>query len=453
MVRRICGAAGVGAHKARNAARAEGMHAEGAPVRGASRDLGVHGARWGACGRPLAHGAHDGLLAHGAGALLDRRAFLKLAAGAALLGAAAPSLVGCEALQGNMRTVIDMGGREVAVPETIERVFCSNPIGTVDMYLLDPDVLVGWNFRPTGDNRKYIPEKYLNLPPLGVWMGSGATPNDEEIVRQSPQAILCYWTADEVGCDMADGVRNETGVPTLLIDYDIRACAEMYRYVGPLLGRTERAEELAAYCDEKLAYIRACTEKIPASEKKGVYIAQGLGGLSTDPVGSMHVTDALELINTDNVVDLPGAQGQGMGMPTVNLEQIITWNPDAVLVSEYSMSNSESSDLYGEITADADWQNVPCVRKGQVFRLPQSPFAWFGRPPSVVRLLGCLLVLKLLYPDYTADIDLVEETRAFYALFFRMELEDDELREILETAGIDVSSLGAAGAGSESAGA
>lgn len=399
--------------------------------------------------------AVDGQVSSARGAVtarpIGRREFVvrgaQIAAGAAILGFSSTALSGCmglsgcAVLQGNLRTVVDMAGREVAVPETIERVFCSNPIGTVDIYALDPDLLVGWNFRPTGDNRKYIPEVYLNLPPLGVWMGSGATPNDEEIVRQSPHAILCYWTADEVGCDMADGVRDETGMPTLLIDYDIRMCAEMFRYVGPLLGREERAEELAAYCDEKLAYIRACTAKIPEAERKSVYIAQGPGGLSTDPVGSMHVTDALDLINTGNVVDLPGTAGQGMGMPTVNLEQIIMWDPDAVLVSEYSMSDSESSDLYGEIVVDANWQNVPCVRAGAVYRLPQSPFAWFGRPPSVMRLLGCLLVLKLLYPVYTEDIDIVEETRAFYQLFLRLELEDEELIAILETAGADVSGL------------
>lgn len=387
----------------------------------------------------------------GGSAPIDRRTFVsyavRAAAGVSLLGLSSAALSGCvglsgcAVLQGNLRTIVDMGGREVAVPETIERVFCSNPIGTVDIYALDPDLLVGWNFRPTGDNRKYIPEVYLNLPPLGVWMGSGATPNDEEIVRQNPHAILCYWTADEVGCDMADGVRDETGVPTLLVDYDIRSCAEMFRYVGPLLGRSDRAEELAAYCDEKLEYIRACTAKIPDAERKSVYIAQGPGGLSTDPVGSMHVTDALDLINTGNVVDLPGTEGQGMGMPTVNLEQIIMWNPDAVLVSEYSMSDSESSDLYGEIVTDANWKNVPCVRSGAVYRLPQSPFAWFGRPPSVMRLLGCLLVLKLLYPSYTEDIDIVDETRLFYRTFLRLELDEDELFAILETAGADVGGL------------
>lgn len=63
-----------------------------------------------------------------------------------------------------------------------------------------------------------------------------------------------------------------------------------------------------------------------------------------------------------------------MGMPTVNLEQIITWDPDAVLVAEFSMSDSESSDIYGAIKADAHWANVPCVRAGEIYRIPQSPF-------------------------------------------------------------------------------
>lgn len=375
---------------------------------------------------------------------LTRRDFLRtaavLSAGAAMFGFAS-ALSGCSVLRGNLRTICDMGGREVAVPEEISRVFCSNPIGTVDLYLLDPDVLVGWNFKPTGDNRKYIPEVYLNMPSLGVWMGSGATPNDEEIVRQSPDAILCYWTADDVGRDMADAVRDETGCPVLLIDYDIRNCAEMYRYVGPLLGRDERAEELAAYCEEKLARIRKVAAAVPESERRSVYIAQGLGGLSTDPVGSMHVTDALDLLGIENVAYLPGTEGKGMGMPSVNLEQIIQWNPYAVLVSEYSMSDSESSNLYGEIRDDSDWANVVAVREGRVWRLPQSPFAWFGRPPSVVRLLGCMLVMKLVYPEYCADVDMVEETRSFYKLFYRLELDDDELIDILETAGVDVSEL------------
>ena len=367
--------------------------------------------------------------------MITRRTFLAALAAA---GMGAMALPGCDVLRGNLRVITDMGGREVRVPETIERVFCSNPIGTVDVYALAPDALVGWNFRPVGDNRKYIPEVYLNLPPLGVWMGAGATPNSEEIVRQDPDAILCYWTADEVGCKMADEVRDETGVPVILVDYDIRSSGDMLRFVGRLIGYDERAEQLASYCEEKLAFIRECVAKVPESQRKSVYIAQGRGGLSTDPVGSMHVTDALEVLGTRNVADMPGSEGQGMGMPTVNLEQIMVWNPDAVLVSEYSMSDSETSDLYDEILTDPDWASVPCVREGRVYRLPQSPFAWFGRPPSVMRVLGCLLLLKVLYPEYAGDIDLPAETRAFYETFLRIQLDDRDLADILETAGIAV---------------
>jgi iron complex transport system substrate-binding protein len=347
----------------------------------------------------------------------------------------------CSGMNGKhakLHDVKDMLDRDVMVPENIRSVFCSNPIGTVDLYILAPQYLAGWNFRPSGDNKKYISDEYMALPSLGVWMGAGATPNDEEIVKQDPDVILCYWTADDVGGEMADEVQDETGVCTLAVDYDVRSAPEMLRYVSSLLNVCDRGESLAQFCEERIGRIRGIVAAIPAAERKSIYLAQGEGGLSTDPVGSMHVTDALDLIGVSNVADLPGTEGKGMGMPTISLEQIIAWNPDAVLASEYSMSDAESSDLYDDILGDANWQNVKCVKNGDVYRIPQSPFSWFGRPPSIMRILGCLWLLKILYPAYTTDVDLVQETRDTYTLFYNRELSDAELRNILTPAGIDV---------------
>ncbi len=333
-----------------------------------------------------------------------------------------------------------MGGRVVEIPEAASRVFCTNPIGTVDIYALAPEHLVGWNFLPSGANQKYIVEEYLSLPSLGVWMGSGSTPNAEEIAAQAPDLLFCYWTADEAGCSMADEVAEQTGLPVLLVDYSIDATADMFRWVGTLLGEDERAEELAAFCEEKLALIEEVAAAIPEAERKSIFLAQGTGGLSTDPVGSMHVTDALALINTENVADLPGTEGQGMGMPTVNLEQIITWDPSAVLVSEYSMSDSESSNIYDEIREDSHWLNIPCVAAGEIYRIPQAPFSWFGRPPSAVRLLGCLWLLKILYPDQAAALNIRTELEEFYLQFYNYsEFDDETLEALLAPAGIDYS--------------
>lgn len=376
-----------------------------------------------------------------AGSSLTRRSFLGLAACAAASMAAGAGLSGCVGssfAQGNLRTVTDMGGRSVMVPEQIDRVFCTNPIGTVDLFALAPEKLAGWNFRPAGDNKKYIPDEYFSLPSLGVWMGAGSVPNAEEIAAQDPDVLLCYWTADEVGGSMADDIRDQTGLPVVLVDYDLAHVPEMFRYVGNLVGAAERGEELAAFCAQKLATIERIAASIPEAQRKSIFLAQGNDGLTTDPVGSMHVTDALNLINARNVADMPGTEGQGMGMPSVNLEQVITWNPDAVLVAEFSMSDSESSDIYGAIQQDAHWNNVPCVKAGEIYRIPQSPFSWFGRPPSAARVLGCLWVLKVLYPDYATNLNLREETIDFYHTFYRYDNFDEyTLDQLLGAAGIN----------------
>ena len=80
---------------------------------------------------------------------------------------------------------------------------------------------------------------------------------------------------------------------------------------------------------------------------------------------------------------------------------------------------------------DAHWNNVASVAAGEVYRIPQAPFSWFGRPPSAVRALGCLWLVKMLYPEHAADVDLAEETRAFYRTFYRLELPDERLEAIL----------------------
>lgn len=132
----------------------------------------------------------------------------------------------------------------MSLPAHEDEAFCTNPIGTVDVFGLAPEKLAGWNFRPAGDNKKFIPDEYFALPSLGVWMGAGAVPNAEEIAAQNPDALLCFWTADEVGANMADEVQNQTGLPVVLVDYDVRSAPTTFRLLGDLMGCSERAEEL-----------------------------------------------------------------------------------------------------------------------------------------------------------------------------------------------------------------
>jgi iron complex transport system substrate-binding protein len=371
--------------------------------------------------------------------MITRRSFSRFLATAALGTAVGSGLCGCTGAGGAQRSVTDRGGRRVEIPEQVTRVLCTNPIGTVDVYMLDPSLLVGWNFKPQAADAAFLDAATLEKPSLGVWMGAGSVPNAEEVLATRPDVLLCFWSVDEAGVHMADSIAKEMRLPVLLCDCSIEHVVETYEFLGEVFGEAvaQRLGELVPYFSEKLQLIRSVVASVPDSELRSVFLAEGKGGLQTDPVGSLHVQDALDLLRTRNVVDLPGSEGQGMGMPNVSIEQILTWNPSALLVSEYSMSDTAKSDLYNEILADRAWSVVPAVAQKEVYRIPQSPFSWFGRPPSAMRLLGCLWLLEKLYPAYAAQagIDLATEVRAFFSVALRYELSDAELGLLLRQEG------------------
>lgn len=61
-----------------------------------------------------------------------------------------------------------------------------------------------------------------------------------------------------------------------------------------------------------------------------------------------------------------------------------------------------------------------------------------GGPPSAVRILGCLWLLKVLYPAYASGINMRDETIEFYRMFYRYDKFDEyTLDNLLSAAGID----------------
>jgi iron complex transport system substrate-binding protein len=92
------------------------------------------------------------------------------------------AIQGAEATQTGRSTVTltDQAGRTVTVPNPIKSVYCTSPMGTNLMYMLAPDMLVGWNISPTALEKQYIPEQYRSVVGLGGWFGKNTTGNVEE---------------------------------------------------------------------------------------------------------------------------------------------------------------------------------------------------------------------------------------------------------------------------------
>jgi iron complex transport system substrate-binding protein len=339
------------------------------------------------------------------------------------------AIQGAETTQAGRSTVTltDQAGRTVTVPNPIKSVYCTSPMGTNLMYMLAPDMLVGWNISPTALEKQYIPEQYRSVVGLGGWFGKNTTGNVEEIIKRAPDVVLSLGTLDAAAISDADRIQGLLNIPVIIIDGSLVKSGDTLRYIGKLLGVEARAEELAAYCDGVIEEAQANTAKLPESKRVGVYYAEGNKGLNTDQEGSEH-TEVLELVGGANVAQVE--QVSEYGMAAVSLEQVLAWNPETILVAS---DPAQESNVYEQITTSSDWATITAVKEKRVYQVPRGPFDWFDRPPSISRILGVRWLGNLLYPDlYRYDIR--AEVKAFYKLFYHFDPSDAQLQELMARA-------------------
>lgn len=326
------------------------------------------------------------------------------------------------------RIVTDMAGRQVEIPTKINTVYCAVPTAEAMVFSLAPEKMVAWVNRPSYEVKEFLSDRAKNLPVLGGWMGEKSTANLEEIAKVAPDLII-FMTTTGVNNNpeqIADSITQQTGRPVVIVDSSLASTAKAYRMLGDFLGVQDRAEMLASYWEKKMNAITETVSKVPKNKQVRVYYAEGVSGLSTDPSGSDH-TQVLDFVKGINVSDVKAKGGQGMS--AVSMEQVLSWNPDVVLVS----SSTDGAKNYNIILNDPSWSKVKAVKEGKVYLTPLLPFGWFDRPPNVMRLIGSEWLACVLYPD-TVKINLNQEIKDYFSLFFNQQLTDQQVNKLLKSA-------------------
>jgi iron complex transport system substrate-binding protein len=320
--------------------------------------------------------------------------------------------------QAQARPFTDSAGRVVELPERIAHVLPAGPPAAIIIYMLAPDRLLGWTRAPSAAERAFLPPRYAELPEVGRLTGRGNTSSVEDVVRLAPDLVLDIGSTTATYVSLADRVQQQTRIPDVLIDGKLANTAETLRTVGALLDVGERAEELARYAEETLTETRRRTEQVPAGRRLKVYVARGPKGLETGAQGSINM-EALDFVAVHNVA----AENLGAGgIVTLSPEQILAWQPDAIV--------TVNRDFYASVWTDPLWQGVKAVRDKRVYLSPDLPFGWIDSPPSANRLIGIRWLAKVLYPQLFPG-DLREETRRFYRLFYHWEPTDQQLDALL----------------------
>lgn len=347
----------------------------------------------------------------------------------ALAGGAAPlqwvlallGLLALSALPAQARSVTDSAGRVVEIPDEIDTVFAAGPPASILVYILKPEALTGWPRALRPEERPYIAEPFRDLPETGRITGRGGEANLERVLQIGPDLIVDFGSVRDTYVDLADRVQAQTGIPYILIDGRFENTPQALRLLGEVLGVPERGEALARDVEATFARIDAILADVPPDARPRVYLARGPEGLETGMKGSIN-TEIIERAGGRNVADDGGAT---RGLVQASMEQVIVANPEIIVTWDRN--------FFADVADNPLWQGIEAVREGRVHLSPTAPFGWIDRPPSLNRMMGLRWMAGLLYPDRWEG-DLRAETRAFYALYYHVDLSDEDLERVLEWA-------------------
>lgn len=321
------------------------------------------------------------------------------------------------------RKYTDSTGRTLTIPAEITKIAISGPLSQVYILPLAGDMLVGVSSAYAVDEAKYLPAYLQEIPEIGQLYGGKGEMDLEALLAAAPDIVIDIGEPKGSIADDLTALTEQTGIPFLHIDATVATAPEAYRTLGDLLGREEKAEELAKWCENTYAEAVAMMKKVDADNaRKSLLYCLGDKGVNVIAEGSFHAETINMMSRNLAVVEEVVSKGTGN---EVDLEQILVWNPDVIIFAPDS--------CYADIASAAEWQSVSAVANGTYYETPYGPYGWLSSPPSVQRYLGILWLGQLLYPEYV-EYNLQEKITEYYKLFYGCQLTDEMYASLVENA-------------------
>jgi iron complex transport system substrate-binding protein len=315
------------------------------------------------------------------------------------------------------RTITDRIGRTVKVPLEPKRIACFFGPSYEKVFLLgSADKVAVMSIRQPPWAQKLNPN--LKKIPL---MPSYSDPDVERILELGVDLVFYWQFPQQIEKMSAAGIPvvcllSGSKLPTNLEAY-IKEYKEEIRLYGEVLG--EKAKKIAnAYCeyyDKKISRVLSITSKILLSQRPKVYYITGRNVFGTQ--GRYSIGHWLVEMAGGTFV----AKDLTQYLVDVSMEQIITWNPDVIVVGGLTSPDA--------ILTDPRWQEIKAVKEKKIYTAPEGVFIW-GHGSSEV-FLFVMYLAKILHPNQFRELNLEQEVKGYYARFYHYNLSNDEVHRIL----------------------
>ncbi len=324
------------------------------------------------------------------------------------------------------RTIVDHTGAEVTLPANIDRVVISSILPLPSVYCLfrgSADDIIG--IHPSSmaaAENSYLINVFPEIANADTSFVENGAVNIEQLLSMEPDVVF-YSAANTEERDLYDNAGiPAVGFSTTMAGYDcIETYADWIELLGDIYGDSESADKIIEYGRNTASEIKAVTDNIADEDKPKVLIlfnyANGVITAGGSDFFSKYWIETAGGINV--AADLSGSA-------EINMEQVYEWDPDIILITNFSPYLPE--DLYNNTIEGHDWSTVSAVNNGKVYKFPLGMYRWF--PPCSDTPLVLKWLAKTIQPEKFADIDMDSEIKSYYKEFYGVELTDDDVQNI-----------------------
>jgi len=324
----------------------------------------------------------------------------------------------------NAKTVTDLTGKKVTIKDNPSRIAIV-PIPWASLtYLVDGDSskIIGMN--PSSKEAydiSILKELAPNMKKVNTaFVDSDFNINYEELALLKPDIVIVWDFQNDAIEKLA-----KLKIPAVAIKYGtLENVQEGIKLLGDILNRQEKAQKLINYHKDTNKYLASKTKKLEnIKRKKILYLINPQLTVSS---GNSVTNIMIDMAGGENVAkDIT----TGGSWSKVTMEQIIKWNPDIIILSNFDKILPE--DIYNNKFEGQDWSKISAVKNKKVFKAPIGIYRWDA--PSAETPLMIKWIAKVAAPEIFNDYDIRKDIKDFYLEFFNYKLSDEQLNFILNS--------------------
>lgn len=324
----------------------------------------------------------------------------------------------------NAKTITDLTGKKVTIKDNPTRIAIV-PIPWASLtYLVDGDSskIIGMN---PSSKEAYDISILKDLAPNMKKVNTAFVDSDfnisyEELALLKPDIVIVWDFQNDAIEKLA-----KLKIPAVAIKYGtLENVQEGIKLLGDILNRQEKAQKLINYHKDTNKYLASKTKKLEnIKRKKILYLINPQLTVSS---GNSVTNIMIDMAGGENVAkDIT----TGGSWSKVTMEQIIKWNPDIIILSNFDKILPE--DIYNNKFEGQDWSKISAVKNKKVFKAPIGIYRWDA--PSAETPLMIKWIAKVATPEIFNDYDIRKDIKDFYLEFFNYKLSDEQLNFILNS--------------------